>query len=147
MNIKSSSLITVLWLAAMSAAWAATAQSKSQADGAVPAIIAVKFHADWCGSCKAMGPVFEELQDKFDTQPVLYVILDHTQEFDRQQSKYLAASLGLDKIWAKYGNKTGFILLVNGKTQAVATTLTHKQNLKEMGAVLLKTINNVSSPR
>lgn len=36
-----------------------------------PQILAVKFHADWCGYCKAMGSVFEELQAKFDTQPVL----------------------------------------------------------------------------
>ncbi len=140
MNNKSVALVVVIWFAAMSGAWAETTQSKSQADVAVPAIIAVKFHADWCGSCKAMGPVFEELQDKFDTQPVLYVVLDHTQEFDRQQSQFLATSLGLDKIWAKYGNKTGFILLVDGKTQEVVMTLTHKQDLKQMGAALLEAV-------
>lgn len=30
-----------------------------------PQIIAVKFHADWCGFCKAMSPVFTDLENKF----------------------------------------------------------------------------------
>tara|TARA_E500000331_G_C17267879_1_gene717890 strand:+ start:2873 stop:3037 length:165 start_codon:yes stop_codon:yes gene_type:complete len=32
------------------------------ADDQVPELIAIKFHADWCGSCKLMGSTFEELQ-------------------------------------------------------------------------------------
>ena len=53
-------------------------------------VYAVKFHADWCGSCKAIGTTFEELEEKFDTLPVLYVTLDHTRQHNRTQSRYLA---------------------------------------------------------
>lgn len=147
MIVKSFSLILVIFLGFLSGAWAQTAESEPGSDGAIPAVIAVKFHADWCGSCKAMGPVFGELQNKFDTQPVLYVTFDHTQEFDRRQSKFLAMSLGLDKVWSEYGNKTGFILLVDGQTREIMTTLTHKQDLKQMGAALLEAIEKVSSAR
>jgi thiol-disulfide isomerase/thioredoxin len=129
----------------MSGAWAQTTQSKTLANAAAPAVIAVKFYADWCGSCKVITPVFHELQAKFDTQPVLYIVLDHTREFNRQQSKYLATSLGLDKIWAKNGGKTGFILLINGKTQEIITTLTKKHDLKQMGAALQAAVNKITS--
>ena len=61
-----------------------------------------------------MGPVFEELQAKFDTQSVLYIVLDHTRTYNRRQSQYLVATLGLDKVLAEYGGKTGFILLIDG---------------------------------
>ncbi len=56
-------------------AFAATGMSAGQQTRAAvdegPKIIAIKFHADWCGYCKAMGPVFEELQAKYDRLPVL----------------------------------------------------------------------------
>ena len=39
---------------------------------ASPKIIALKFHADWCGFCKAMGPIFTDLQNKSDGKPVLF---------------------------------------------------------------------------
>jgi thiol-disulfide isomerase/thioredoxin len=112
------------------------------ASAELPRIIAVKFHADWCGYCKAMGQVFEELQAKFDTQPVLYVTLDLTREFDRGQAKYLAHAMGLADIWAEHGGKTGFILLIDGKTRAVIARLTHQQTLAEMGAALLDAVES-----
>ena len=103
-------------------------------------IIAIKFHADWCGFCKAMGSTFEELQAKFDTLPVLYLVLDHTREYNRKQSAYLAYALDLADVWAEYGGKTGFILLISAKTKQVVTKLTHQQSLKEMGALLVEAV-------
>jgi len=121
------------------------AGEKGETADATPAVIAVKFHADWCGSCKAMGGVFEELQAKFDTKPVLYVTLDHTRDFNRQQSKFMAQSLGLDNVWAKYGGKTGFILLIDGKTREVLGTFKSTQTLKEMGAELTAIVDRVTA--
>ena len=110
-----------------------------------PEVIAVKFHADWCGSCKVMGPVFEELQAKFDTQSVLYIVLDHTRTYNRRQSQYLVTTLGLDKVWAEYGGKTGFILLIDGESRKVLNTLTRENNLKQMGASLLAAVEHASA--
>jgi len=107
-----------------------------------PELIAVKFHADWCGSCKAMGDVFEELQEKYDTQPVLYVTLDQTREHQRTQSAYLAKALGLGGVWKEHGGSTGFILLIDAESKDVVARLTREQNLKAMGAALEQAVDD-----
>ncbi len=124
---------------------AAAPESEVKAEVQGPRAIAVKFHADWCGYCKAMGNVFEEMQAKFDTLPVLYITLDQTREFDRRQSQYLAQALGLEKVWAEHGGKTGFILLVDGRSREVIQTLKHDQTLKDMGAKLVEAVEKASS--
>ncbi len=136
---------TFILLILTAAVFTIQAGEKNKMSKATPAVIAVKFHADWCGSCKAMGSVFEELQAKFDTMPVLYVTLDHTRDFNRQQSKFMAQSMGLDGVWAEKGGKTGFILLIDGKTREVITTLKSTQNLKEMGAELNAAVDKVTA--
>ena len=110
-----------------------------------PEIIAVKFHADWCGSCTAMGPVFEELQAKYDQQPVLYTVFDHTREFDRRQSAYMADAFNLDDAWDEHGGSTGFVLLIDADTKKVVKRLSHERGLKEMGAALKESVKKASS--
>ncbi len=119
---------------------AAKAQANEAAEVAGPKIIALKFHADWCGYCKAMGDIYEEMQAKFDQQPVLWITLDQTRENDRKQSEYLAHALSMNDIWAEHGGKTGFILLVNAETRQVVEKLTHEQSLKQMGAKLVTAV-------
>ncbi len=111
-----------------------------------PKVIAVKFHADWCGFCKTMGPAFEELQAKFDQEPVLYVEFDQTREFNRRQSAYLANTLGLQDAWKEDGGKTGFVLLIDANTKKVVQRLTHEQNLKQMGAALQDAVGKAAGP-
>jgi len=112
----------------------------------VPEIIAVKFHADWCGYCKAMGPIFEELQAKYDQEPVLYIEFDQTREFGRKQSAYMANALGLDSMWAENGGKTGFVLLIDATTKEVLQRLSHERNLKQMGTALQDAVAAASEP-
>jgi thiol-disulfide isomerase/thioredoxin len=106
------------------------------AAGEAPAVVAVKFHADWCGSCRAMGPAFEDLANKHDGAPVLFVELDQTNQTRARQASLLATALGLGPAWTENRGKTGFILLLDGRTKQVLDRLTAERTLKEMSAAL-----------
>ena len=99
-----------------------------------PKIIAVKFHADWCGACKAMGSVFTDLRNKLDGQPVLFVELDFTNATTRHQAMLLASALGISPAF-KENPGTGFILLFDKKRQ-VTGKHTSRQTLKEIAAAI-----------
>ena len=110
-------------------------QGKAQQPPA-PQIIAVKFHADWCGFCKAMGPVFTDLENKFDGKPVLFVTLDLTNVTTLNRSKLLASALGIGPVYKANEGTTGLILLLDGKTRQVAARLNSEHTLKDMAAAL-----------
>jgi len=104
---------------------------------AEPDVVAVKFHADWCGSCKKMGPVFEDLGNKYDGRSVLFVTLDLTNTTTRTQAEYMAAALGFGDVYAENAG-TGFILLLDGDSRKQVAKLTADQDIKVMGAELLR---------
>lgn len=115
---------------------------KSEEAAERAALIAVKFHADWCGSCKAMGSRFEDLRNKLDTEAVLFVTLDLTTQSSRKQAEYMTAALGLGGHWPTYGGKTGFILLIDPATNEVVEVLTKRHDLKQMVSAIDRAIGD-----
>ena len=97
-----------------------------------PELLIVKFHADWCGSCKAIGPALENLTNKLDSKPVLFVELDFTNQTTKHQAHLLASAIGIEKIVAD-NNTTGFILIIDSETKEIKAKLTKRQTTKEMG--------------
>jgi thioredoxin 1 len=57
--------------------------------GKLPAII--DFYADWCGPCKAIAPVLEELSNEYDGQVVIYKI-------DTDKEAELSGMFGIQSI-------------------------------------------------
>ena len=100
-----------------------------------PKLLVIKFHADWCGSCKALGPVLTDLTNKLDGKPVLFTELDFTNQSKKHQALLLASALGVDKIVAKNPG-TGFLLVVDSKTKKVKATLNKKHSVKEMAEII-----------
>lgn len=57
--------------------------------GSLPAI--VDFYADWCGPCKAVAPVLEELSNEYKDQVVIYKI-------DTDKEQELSMLFGIQSI-------------------------------------------------
>ena len=134
--IKKLTLLTTALLMLTTFAFSAGAEAPAKPD-----LLAVKFHADWCGSCKKMGPVFEDLRNKHDGQSILFVTLDLTNSTTRAQAEYLAAALGFGDVFAQ-NNKTGFILLLDGDSRKQLAKLTADQDIKAMGAQILEQLES-----
>ena len=83
-----------------------------------PKLMAVSFHADWCGSCQQIAPQLEKARGKadLDNKDVLFVKLDLTNGTTRNQSALLASAIGLGDFYAQNKGGTGFVLLVDAAT-------------------------------
>ncbi len=58
-------------------------------EGSVPCMI--DFYADWCGPCKMVAPVLEELQKEYGDKLVIYKV-------DTEQEQELAGMFGIQSI-------------------------------------------------
>jgi len=104
-------------------------------------LIAVKFHADYCKSCKAIAPTIEAVKKNFSAKNVQFVTLDFTTDDSKAAAAKLAKAHGLTAIMDKHGPKTGFVLLVNAKSHEVLERLTKKQNAAEWTTSIKKHVS------
>ena len=126
-SLKILTLISLLFVSHLS-----VAQKSKEIEA--PTLMVVKFHADWCRICRAMGPVFEDLQNKMDGQNILFVKLDFTNNQTKHQANMLGAALGIAPILKKNYRRTGFILIIDSKTKKVLQKLTKDDDVYAMEA-------------
>lgn len=98
-----------------------------------PALIVVKIHADWCATCKKMGPILEDLTQRLggDTKTLL-VKVDLTNDATKRQSQLLMNAFGLSKVYQEHTKKTGVLLLVDPEDANVVKTLTSDMTAAQM---------------
>lgn len=103
-------------------------------EAAKPELLVVKFHADWCDSCRVLGPTIDKARGKagLDDMPVLFVTLDLTDATKRNQASLLASSIGLGSYFEKNAGKTGFAILVDADSGKVKGKLTKDMDANAM---------------
>jgi thioredoxin 1 len=91
--------------------------------GTLPAI--VDFYADWCGPCKIVAPVLEDLAREYSGQIVVYKV-------DTENEQELAAVFGIQSI------PTLLFIPREGQPQAAMGALPRQTFKKVIEDVLLK---------
>lgn len=94
-------------------------------------LLLVKYHADWCGSCRALSPLLVELNGKLADKKVKYVELDFTDEKTTAAARSRATQLGLSA-FLKDKQKTGYVAIIDTKTKKELGKLTKTQSVDEM---------------
>ena len=121
-------LIALAFLFATAPTFAASVEVEGEG---TPALYVVKVHADWCGSCKALAPILDEVRETMSAEPVLFLTLDVTDADRTGQARLLAAALGIEN-HLKANNKTGLVLIINPADKALLETLTRENTADEM---------------
>ena len=85
-------------------------------EGDLPAVI--DFYADWCGPCKMVAPIIEELSEEYDGQVQFYKV-------DTDAEQELSMAFGIQSI------PSLLFIPKEGKPQMAAGALP-KQSLKEV---------------
>jgi len=114
---------------------------------AKPAVYGVLFYADWCGSCKALDPKVTQAREeaKLDTQDVLFVTLDLTNDTTKHQAAMMAATLGISDVYESNAGKTGFMLLLNAESGEKVAQLTNKMEAADIATRIQETVASVKS--
>ena len=94
--------------------------------GSLPCII--DFYADWCGPCKAIAPVLEELAKEYDGQIYIYKV-------DTEKEQELAAAFGIRSI------PSLLFVPMNEQPQMAQGALPKETFKKAIEEVLLKKAN------
>jgi thiol-disulfide isomerase/thioredoxin len=88
----------------------------------------VKIHADWCGTCKRLGPVWEEIQATLGEQATV-VNLDVTDRAAYDRSRAEAERLGIDTFVDEYRARTGAIAVLDCRTREPVVVLLGERDI------------------
>lgn len=91
--------------------------------GTKPAI--VDFYANWCGPCRAISPILEEIAGDYNGKIIVYKV-------DTDKERLLSQNLGIQSL------PTILLIPAQGQPQAIMGALPKDQLIKAIQEVLLK---------
>ncbi len=97
----------------------------------------VKIHAEWCGSCKAIAPIWEQLRADMGDQVTL-VTLDVTDRAASDASRATAEELGITDFFTEYRRQTGTVAVIDCKTLRTVSILRAERDLSKYREAIAK---------
>jgi thiol-disulfide isomerase/thioredoxin len=99
-----------------------------------PNVAMVAFHADWCGTCKRIGPTVMETAAKVGT----FHKFDFTNDDTTKKSRELAMELGMSKAYEEFTPGTGFVVVFSKNHPDKYEMLKGSENASEYEALFRK---------
>jgi|GEM_PF-3194497 len=99
--------------------------------------LVVKFHADYCGSCKAMQPALDQVRKEHGSDNVAYLVMNYTDEKTTAMSWEIAKAVGIQELVKAQKGKTGFALVVDRTSGEVAGKLGKQHSAQQMAKVIM----------
>ncbi len=117
------------------------AESPASDAAAIPNLVAVRYHADWCPKRSTAAYIYGKLQTKYAHRPVHFVTLDISNDETRREGIKTATALGIDWIAPDMeilksagpspyvGGLASVIKLVDRERREVLATVTQDEHL------------------
>jgi thiol-disulfide isomerase/thioredoxin len=90
----------------------------------------VKLHAQWCPVCMMTKNVWSEIQRAY-SGCVNLVVFDFTTDATTDASRVEAKRLGLETVFDETAGSTGTILIIDGRTRQIATSIHGSRDFAE----------------